>query len=134
MASISEIEGIGASIAEKLKAQGVSTTEALLKQGASPAGRHALAAATGVREALILEWVNHADLERVSGIGWEYADLLEAAGVDSVPELAQRNGVNLHARLAEINATKNLVRRLPTEEQVSRWVTEAKSLPRVVES
>ncbi|MCC6627649.1 MAG: DUF4332 domain-containing protein [Chloroflexi bacterium] len=134
MASISDIEGIGAAVAEKLKAQGVATTDALLKRGATSKGRQELAAAAGLREAQILEWVNHADLERINGIGWEYADLLEAAGVDSVPELAQRNGANLHAKLVEVNTAKNLVRRVPTEEQVGRWVTEAKGLPRVVES
>jgi predicted flap endonuclease-1-like 5' DNA nuclease len=79
-------------------------------------------------------WVNHIDLARIKGIGWEYADLLEAAGVDSVPELAQRTASNLYAKLSEINAAKELVRRLPTADQVSAWVEEAKTLERVITS
>jgi predicted flap endonuclease-1-like 5' DNA nuclease len=81
---------------------------------------------------LILEWVNHADLFRIKGVGEEYADLLEEAGVDTVPELAQRNPANLHAKLGEVNAAKKLVRRLPTAAQVTDWVDQAKALPRVI--
>ena len=132
MAPIKEIEGIGPAYAAKLKDAGISTTEQLLEKGAAPKGREELATSTGVIAKLILEWVNHADLGRIKGIGWEYADLLEAAGVDTVPELAQRNADNLHAKLSEINATKEIVRRLPTADQVSAWVEEAKTLPRVV--
>jgi predicted flap endonuclease-1-like 5' DNA nuclease len=132
MASIKEIEGIGPAYAAKLKDAGITTTEQLLDKGAAPQGREELAAGTGVSAKQILAWVNHIDLERIKGIGWEYADLLEAAGVDTVPELAQRNADNLHAKLSEINAAKQLVRRLPTADQVSAWVEEAKTLPRVV--
>jgi predicted flap endonuclease-1-like 5' DNA nuclease len=132
MASIAEIEGIGPAYAAKLKDAGVSTTDQLLDKGAAPKGREELAASTGISAKLLLEWVNHIDLERIKGIGWEYADLLEAAGVDTVPELAQRNADNLQAKLSEINAAKEIVRRLPTAGQVSAWVEEAKTLPRIV--
>ena len=132
MASLKEIEGIGEAYAARLKDAGVTTTDQLLEKGASPQGRADLAASAGVSAKLILEWVNHADLARIKGIGWEYADLLEAAGVDTVPELAQRNADNLHAKLSEINAAKSLVRRLPTADQVGAWVAEAKTLERIV--
>jgi predicted flap endonuclease-1-like 5' DNA nuclease len=132
MASIKEIEGIGLAYATKLNDAGITTTEQLLAKGAAPQGRAELAAGTGASAKLILEWVNHIDLARIKGIGWEYADLLEAAGVDTVPELAQRNADNLHAKLSEINSAKEIVRRLPTAEQVSAWVEAAKTLPRMV--
>ena len=132
MASIKEIEGIGPAYAAKLKDAGITTTEQLIEKGAAPKGREELATGTGISAKLILEWVNHADLGRIKGIGWEYADLLEAAGVDTVPELAQRNADNLHAKLSEINAAKELVRRLPSADQVSAWVEDAKTLPRVI--
>lgn len=132
MASITDIEGIGPAYAEKLKASGITTTGHLLEQGASAKGRAKLAEDAGISASLILRWVNHADLERVKGIGWEYADLLEAAGVDTVPELAQRNAENLHAKLGEVNGEKNLVRRLPSLAQVQGWVAGAKELERVV--
>jgi predicted flap endonuclease-1-like 5' DNA nuclease len=132
MASIKEIEGIGPAYAAKLKDAGATTTEQLLDKGATPKGREELAASTGASAKLILEWVNHADLARIKGIGWEYADLLEAAGVDTVPELAQRNADNLHIKLSEVNAVKDLVRRLPTADQLHTWVEEAKTLLRVI--
>ena len=127
------IEGIGPVYAAKLREAGIATTEALLKKGASRQGRQELAARTGLSEGQILEWVNHADLFRIKGIGPEYADLLEAAGVDTVPELAQRNPDNLYQKLIEVNATKKLVRRLPTLDMVKDWVAQAKVLPRVIE-
>ena len=91
-----------------------------------------IAEKTGISATLILEWVNLTDLCRVKGIGEEYADLLEEAGVDTVPELAQRNAENLHQKLVEINDEKELVRRVPTSDQVKDWVEQAKQLPRVV--
>jgi predicted flap endonuclease-1-like 5' DNA nuclease len=130
MSSITTIEGIGPSYAEKLKAAGISTTEALLKAGEKPAGRKALIAETGISDALILKWVNHADLFRVKGIGGEYAELLEAAGVDTVVELSGRNAANLFAKIQEVNTEKKLVRKLPTQKQVEGWVAQAKELPR----
>jgi predicted flap endonuclease-1-like 5' DNA nuclease len=132
MASIKEIEGIGPAYVAKLKDAGVTTTDQLLAKGAAPKGREELASSTGASAKLILEWVNHVDLARIKGIGWEYADLLEAAGVDTIPELAQRNADNLHTKLSEVNTTKKVVRRLPTLDQLRAWVEEAKTLPRVI--
>lgn len=132
MASIDKVEGIGATYAAKLKDAGINTVEALLEKGAAPKGRKEVAEKTGISDTLILKWVNRADLNRVKGIGEEYADLLEAAGVDTVPELAKRVPANLHAKLVEINTAKKLVRQLPTEAAVAGWVDSAKALPRVV--
>lgn len=127
-----EIEGIGPAFAEALGKQGVSTVEDLLTEGATPTGRHKLAESAGITEKLVLEWVNHADLFRVKGIGSEYADLLEAAGVDTVPELAQRNAANLTEALTKANEAKKLVRRIPSQTEVGHWIDEAKALPRAV--
>jgi predicted flap endonuclease-1-like 5' DNA nuclease len=132
MASIIDIEGVGDVYAGKLKAAGVATVEALLKQGATPKGREELAEATGISHKLILEWVNHADLYRIKGVAEEYSDLLEEAGVDTVVELSKRNAEHLFAKLQEVNAEKKLVRRLPVQSQVADWVEQAKALPRVV--
>lgn len=132
MKQIADVEGIGASYAEKLSAAGATHVEKLLELGASRAGRAELAEKTGISDTLILKWVNRADLDRVNGIGSEYADLLEASGVDSVPELAQRNAENLHAKMVEVNAEKSLVRQVPSASQVSGWVDHAKTLDRVV--
>jgi len=130
--NVADVEGIGPAYADKLAAAGVKTTDGLLEAGASPKGRADLEAATGISHALILKWVNRVDLYRIKGIGSEYSDLLEVAGVDTVPELAQRNAANLTATLAEANAARNLVRKLPTEDQVADWVAQARQLPRVV--
>ena len=132
MPSIIQVDGIGEVYAQKLKSAGVATTGALLSRGATPQGRKQLAAATGIKDALILEWVNHVDLFRITGVGEEYSDLLEEAGVDTVVELATRNPENLYRKMVEVNAEKKLVRRLPTEKQVADWVKEAKSLPRMI--
>lgn len=131
--NIKQVEGIGPVYAEKLSAVGVNTTNALLKAGQTAKGRSDLAQKTGVSPKLILEWVNHADLFRIKGVGSEYADLLEAAGVDTVPELAQRNAANLYAKMAEVNAEKKLVRRIPPKVTVENWVALAKDLPRAIE-
>lgn len=131
---IDEVEGIGPAYAAKLTDAGVSTTEQLLERGAKPSGRQALADATGISPTLILEWVNHADLWRIKGVGSEYSDLLEAAGVDSPAELAQRNAANLAITFRELDAARpNWIRRIPSEETVSGWIAEAKTLPRIVE-
>ena len=127
-----EIEGIGPTYAATLEAHGLTTTEHLLEHGGSKAGREGLAEKSGISEKLLLEWVNHADLCRLDGVAGEYADLLEAAGVDSVPELAQRNATNLATALEETNEAKQLVRRVPSESEVTRWVEQAKGLPRAV--
>jgi len=132
MASIDAIEGIGHKYATKLRKARIRTTDALLKRGADRAGRKQLVAETGFTTHQIMEWVNRADLFRVKGIGEEYSDLLEASGVDTVKELRTRNVTNLTAKMAEINTKKRLVRRLPTESMVERWVAEAKKLNPVV--
>ena len=132
MAKLAEIEGIGEVYAQKLEAAGVSSIEKLLEAGAAKKGREDLSAKTGVSEKLILEWVNRADLARIKGIGSEFADLLEAAGVDTVPELAQRKAENLAAKLVEVNEAKKLTRRVPSATEVADWVEQAKKLPRVV--
>ncbi len=132
MASIVDIEGIGPVYREKLITYGIKTVEGLLKAGASPQGREAVADGTGITKSLILEWVNHADLYRIKGVSEEYSDLLEEAGVDTVVELAQRNPENLYATIKSVNMEKKLVRRLPSARQVADWVSQAKSLPRVV--
>lgn len=132
MAKLEKVEGIGDIYANTLRAAGVSTTDALLQQGASPAGRKEIADKTGISGKLILEWVNHVDLFRITGINEEYADLLEEAGVDTVPELAQRNPENLYQALVTVNLEKSLVRRLPSQYAVGDWVAQAKKLPRVI--
>jgi predicted flap endonuclease-1-like 5' DNA nuclease len=130
--NVVDVEGIGPVYAEKLEAAGVKTTDDLLERGASPKGRADLESATGIGHELILKWVNRVDLYRIKGIGSEYSDLLEVAGVDTVPELAQRNAANLTETLAEANASRSLVRKLPTVDQVTDWVAQAKALPRIV--
>jgi predicted flap endonuclease-1-like 5' DNA nuclease len=132
MAKLTTVEGIGDVYAAKLKEAGVETAEALLEAGKSPEGRKTLARRTGISDVLILEWINRVDLFRIKGVGEEYADLLEAAGVDTVPELKQRNAENLYGALAAVNEKKKLVRRMPTLAQVSDWIAQARALPRVV--
>ncbi len=127
-----DIEGVGPAYAEKLGALGLRTTDDLLKAGASPKGREDLAATTAISSKLILRWVNMADLFRIKGVGEEYSDLLEAAGVDTVSELAQRRADNLWAKMTEVNEQKQLVRRLPTQDQVAEWIESAKNMPRMV--
>lgn len=131
--NIIDVEGIGPVYAEQLEKVGVKSTDDLLDRGATEKGREELEAASGIGHTFILKWVNRVDLYRVNGIGSEYSDLLEVAGVDTVPELAQRNAANLTETLAEANAARNLVRRLPTVEMVSDWIEQAKALPRVVQ-
>ena len=132
MTSLTAVEGIGGFYAQKLRAAGIATTQALLKQGATPKGRQEIAEKAGIGESLILRWVNHVDLFRIKGIGGQYAELLEVAGVDTVPELAQRNPANLYQKLLAVNQEKKRVRRPPAQSQVSDWVEQAKSLRRVV--
>ena len=133
MAKLADIEGVGAASAARLSSAGISTVEELLERGATRTGRDNIAESTGLSPKLILEWVNLADLMRIKGVGEEFSDLLEEAGVDTVAELATRSASNLYQKLAEINQAKNLVRQLPGEAVVTGWVTEAQSLPRVVE-
>ncbi len=132
MAKLEVIEGIGATYGQQLRDAGVGSVEALLETGATPEGRKELEEATGIGGEFILDWVNRADLMRIRGVGEEYSDLLERAGVDTVPELAQRNAGNLHKKMIDVNAEEELVRRPPTETMVEEWVKQAKTLPRAV--
>jgi len=132
MTKLVDIEGVGKTYAAKMEKIGVKTVEELLRQGASKKGRTALAEKSGVSDKLILEWVNRADLTRIRGVSTQYADLLENAGVDSVPELAQRNAENLQQKMAEVNTKKKLVRLVPGLNSVSSWVEQAKKLPKLV--
>ena len=132
MSKLSDIEGIGAAYSSKLEEIGINTLEALLNAGSEKKGRKEIADNTGISEKLVLNWINRADLARVKGISTQYADLLEFAGVDTVPELAQRRADNLHAKMLEVNDEKNLVRKVPALSQVEDWVAQAKELPRVV--
>lgn len=125
---IEEIEGVGPGYAVKLAEAGVATVESLLEQGGAAKGRAALAEKTGISEKLILRWVNHADLIRIKGVGPQFAELLEAAGVDTVKELRNRNAANLAAKLIEINEAKNIAGTTPTAKQVEGWIEEAKTL------
>ena len=133
MTKLETIEGIGPVISEKLAEAGVGSIEALLKNGASKKGRHAIAEQTGITEMKILRLVNHADLMRIKGIGGEYSELLEWSGVDSVPELAQRNAAHLLEKITSVNDEKQLVRELPSEKQLSDWVTQAGVLEKIVQ-
>jgi predicted flap endonuclease-1-like 5' DNA nuclease len=132
MTAIKDIEGIGDVFTKKLQAMGVSTVEALLERGATKKGREDVAKQAGIDEHKILEWVNRADLYRIKGIGSEYSDLLEAAGVDTVVELSKRRADNLTEKMVEVNIAKKLVRRVPTQQMVDGWIAEAKTLPRIV--
>ncbi len=132
MTKLTTIEGIGPAYEEKLKGAGIDSCEELLEKGATSKGRAEIEAASGIDHGRILRFVNHADLCRIKGVGGEYSELLEAAGVDSVPELAQRNAANLTAKMVEVNDDKKLVRSVPSEKQVTDWVEQAKTLPRVV--
>ncbi len=129
---ILKIEGIGPKFAKQLQNVGIRTTEKLLKEGASKKGRIALADKAGISEKLILEWVNLSDLARIKGIGEEYSDLLEEAGVDSVKELRNRRADNLHKSVLATNDKKKLVRRPPSLGMVENWIAQAKKLKPVV--
>jgi predicted flap endonuclease-1-like 5' DNA nuclease len=133
MAKLEQVEGIGAKYAKDLRKAGVRSTSSLLKKGATPKGREQVAKASGISKTLILEWVNHVDLFRIKGVGEEYSDLLEEAGVDTVVELAQRVAANLYQSILETNARKKLVRQLPSKKMVNNWVNQAKKLPRVIQ-
>ena len=132
MATLEKIEGVSTKYGKQLTQIGIRTTEALLKRGASPKGRKEIEEASGIGHKLILEWVNLADLFRVRGIGEEYSDLLEEAGVDTVVELSKRRSDNLYKKILEVNIAKKLVRRPPSEGMVAEWIESAKKLPRIV--
>jgi predicted flap endonuclease-1-like 5' DNA nuclease len=127
------VEGIGPVYAGKLREIGVMTVLDLLQQGTTRKGRARLAERSGITGTLILKWVNHTDLYRIKGVGAEYADLLEAAGVDTVVELGHRNPANLLQKMLDINEAKHLVRKTPVLSQVTDWIVQAKGLPRIVQ-
>jgi predicted flap endonuclease-1-like 5' DNA nuclease len=130
---IEDVEGIGPVTGEKLRGAGVKDTDGLLENTRSPKQRKDLAEKSGISEAQILKFANMVDLYRISGVGSEYAELLEAAGVDTVPALARRNAANLTTAMAEVNEQKKLTRRVPTETEVTKWIAQAKELPRMLE-
>lgn len=130
---IIDVEGIGPAFAAKLNAAGCQTTDDLLAAGATKAGRAKLAAQTGINEGMILEWVNAADLMRIKGVGSEFSDMLEAAGVDSPAELARRNAASLAQTFGELDMARNTTRRIPSEKEVAGWIEQAKALDKVVE-
>ncbi|MBN1998033.1 DUF4332 domain-containing protein [candidate division KSB1 bacterium] len=125
---LADIEGIGDKYAQKLGKAGLKSVGALLEKGATPKGRKEIAEKSGIDESLILKWVNHADLYRVKGVGSEYSDLLERAGVDTVKELKQRKPENLAAALKQTNDAKKIVRQVPSLVMVKKWIDYAKSL------
>ena len=125
---IIDIEGIGEAYAPKLHAEGIKTVEQLLEWCGTPKGRRRLAEQTGISEKLILKWTNHADLFRINGIGPQFAELLEAAGVDTVKELRHRVAANLAAKVAEVNEEKHLCGRVPAEVEIQKMIDQAKEL------
>jgi len=133
MAKLEEIEGIGPKYAKQLRKVGVRSTNDLLKKGATPGGRKQISKDSGISPKLVLEWVNHSDLFRIKGVGEEYADLLEEAGVDTVVELSQRKAENLFEAMKKTNEKKKLVRQLPGISEVQDWIRQAKRLPRAVQ-
>ena len=126
---ITEIAGIGTEVADKLKKAGIRTTTRLLDASRSPRQRKLLAERTGLEEKRILSWANMADRMRIKGVGEDYASLLQAAGVDTVKELKYRNPAKLAHAMAEANAKRKLVRVLPSDRAVVRWIEHAKRLP-----
>ncbi len=130
---IEDVEGIGPTYGKKLRDAGIADTDALLAACKTPADRKALAAKADIADALVLKWANMVDLYRVKGIGSEFSELLEVSGVDTVPELAQRNAANLAAKMVEVNDAKSLTRRVPTESEVAGWIDHAKTLARALE-
>jgi predicted flap endonuclease-1-like 5' DNA nuclease len=132
MQSVEKIHGIDPVIAARLRNAGITTTNALLKAAGTRRGRREIAQRSGVPDALLLRFVNHADLMRINGIGWQISCLLEEAGVDSVPELAHRNPVNLRRQLTEANQRLKVVRQIPSVERVGVWIEVARTMTPVV--
>ena len=129
---VEQIEGIGEVYAEKLNAVGIKTTDELLAKCATPKGRKELEEASGIAGALILKWANHADLMRINGVAGQFAELLEAAGVDTVKELKHRVAANLQAKMEEVNAQKNLVNRVPSVSEIEKMIAQAKELEAII--
>jgi len=133
MATLVSIEGIGEKYADCLAKAGIGSTGTLLERGSTRSGREEIAHTAGVTNHQVLGWVNRADLFRIDGVGEEFSDLLEASGVDSVPELALRNADHLYEKMAEVNESRNLVRRIPNLSEIRNWISQATKLPRKVE-
>jgi predicted flap endonuclease-1-like 5' DNA nuclease len=129
---IVDIEGIGPVYAEKLIAAGINTDKEMLEKCCKPAGRKALAEETGISPKLILTWANHCDLMRINGVGPQFSELLEAAGVDTVKELAHRNAANLEKTMIEVNEKEHRTKRVPTAGELQKMIDQAKELPAVV--
>lgn len=129
---IEQIEGIGEAYARKLEAAGIKTTEDLLEKCATRKGRETIAEETGISEKLILKWTNHADLFRIKGVAGQFAELLEAAGVDTVKEFRHRVAANLQPKLVEVNEAKNLCNRVPSVAEVEKMIAQAKELEPIV--
>ena len=125
---IIDIEGVGEVYAEKLTAAGINKVSELLEKCAAAKGRKELAEATGISEKLILRWTNHADLFRISGVGPQFAELLEAAGVDTVKEFLHRVAENLQPKLEEVNAEKHICGRVPVVSEIQKMIDQAKEL------
>ncbi|MBR4134852.1 MAG: DUF4332 domain-containing protein [Bacteroidales bacterium] len=130
---IIQIEGVGDTYAEKLSQAGINTTEELLAKCAKPAGRNALAESTGISPKLILKWTNHADLFRIKGVAGQFAELLEASGVDTVKEFRHRVAANLHPKMVEVNNVKNLCNRVPSVSELEKMIDQAKALDPMME-
>lgn len=130
---IEDVEGIGPATGDKLRAAGIKDTDTLLAQCNTPKQRKDLAEKTGLGEGQVLRFANMVDLYRINGVGAEFAELLEVTGVNTVPELSRRNAANLTAAMAEVNEQKKLTRRVPSETEVTKWVEQAKALPRMLE-
>jgi len=130
---IEDVEGIGPTIGGKLRACGVKDTSGFLAEAKTPKQRKELAKKAGLTERQVLKFANMVDLYRINGVGSEFAELLEASGVDTVPELARRNATELAKKIAEVGKAKKLTRRIPSEADVTKWIAQAKALPRVLE-
>lgn len=130
---IIDVEGIGNVNAKKLVEAGINTVDDLLQKAKNPAGRKTLEETTGISGKSILKWTNHADLMRINGVGPQFSELLEAAGVDTVKELKHRVAENLQQKLEEINNKKNLVNRVPSVSEVQKMIDQAKELPAIME-
>lgn len=130
---IEDVEGIGPTIGGKLRASGIKDTDSFLTGAKTPKQRKALAEKSGLTEKQVLKFANMVDLYRVNGVGSEFAELLEASGVDTVPELARRNAGELAKKMADVGKAKKMTRRVPSEADVSKWIAQAKALPRALE-
>ena len=129
---VEQIEGIGEIYGEKLNAVGIKTTDDILAKCATPKGRQEVAEATGISGKLILKWTNHSDLMRINGVAGQFAELLEAAGVDTIKEFRHRVPANLHPKLVEVNEQKNLCNRVPALSEVEKMVEQAKELEPII--